>query len=307
MIRKKLIDIGANLTDPMFQGIYNGKQSHVPDLKIVIQRAIQNGLDKIIITGGNLDDSRKSVELANTDPILYSTVGCHPTRCLELEGDNCYNYMDSMIQLVKDNPKKVVAIGEFGLDYDRLNFCPKDVQLRNFNLQFDLAEKTKLPLFLHCRNAASDLLDILNKNRDRFSTGVVHSFDGTYEEAKSFLDLGLYIGLNGCSLRSSENLDVVAKLPIDRLMIETDSPWCEIRASHASAKHVRTRFDSVKKEKWTEIKQVKSRNEPSNIVQVLEVIINIMKTQMEHEDLEKFISDSIYNNTMKVFFPDKSN
>ncbi|KAI2805715.1 TatD DNase [Blomia tropicalis] len=279
MIRKKLIDIGANLTDPMFQGIYNGKQSHVPDLKIVIQRAIQNGLDKIIITGGNLDDSRKALELANTDPIFWS----------------------------KDNPKKVVAIGEFGLDYDRLNFCPKDVQLRNFNLQFDLAEKTKLPLFLHCRNAASDLLDILNKNRDRFSTGVVHSFDGTYEEAKSFLDLGLYIGLNGCSLRSSENLDVVAKLPIDRLMIETDSPWCEIRASHASAKHVRTRFDSVKKEKWTEIKQVKSRNEPSNIVQVLEVIINIMKTQMEHEDLEKFISDSIYNNTMKVFFPDKSN
>ena len=133
----------------MFQGIYNGKQSHVPDLKIVIQRAIQNGLDKvtqkrklrikvilifnimqIIITGGNLDDSRKALELANTDPILYSTVGCHPTRCLELEGDNCYNYMDSMIQLVKDNPKKVVAIGEFGLDYDRLNFCPKDVQLR---------------------------------------------------------------------------------------------------------------------------------------------------------------------------------
>ena len=70
---------------------------------------------------------------------------------------------------------------------------------------------------------------------------------------------------------------------------------------------MRTRFDSVKKEKWTEVKQVKSRNEPSNIVQVLEVIINIMKTQMEHEDLEKFISDSIYNNTMKVFFPDKSN
>lgn len=102
---------------------------------------------------------------------------------------------------------------------------------RNFALQFEVAEKTKLPLFLHCRNAATDLLEILNRHRDSYTSGVVHSFDGTYEEAKSFLDLGLYIGLNGCSLKTDANLEVVQKLPIDRLLIETGKCECLFTAS----------------------------------------------------------------------------
>lgn len=78
-----------------------------------------------------------------------------------------------MVKLCKDNLEKVVAVGEFGLDYDRLHFCPKEVQLRNFARQFEVVEKTKLPLFLHCRNAAADLYEVLTKNRDSFTNGVV--------------------------------------------------------------------------------------------------------------------------------------
>lgn len=82
-----------------------------------------------MITGGNLEESKKAIELAKTDPMLYATVGCHPTRCLELD-DDTDAYINSMISLCLDNADKVVAVGEFGLDYDRLQFCPKDVQLR---------------------------------------------------------------------------------------------------------------------------------------------------------------------------------
>lgn len=67
--------------------------------------------------------------MARDNEMLYSTVGCHPTRCLELE-DNYPQYLDDMLELCKSNPKKIVALGEFGLDYDRLHFCPKDVQLK---------------------------------------------------------------------------------------------------------------------------------------------------------------------------------
>lgn len=82
-----------------------------------------------MITGGNLEESKKAIEMAKTDSMLYATVGCHPTRCLELD-DDTDAYINSMISLCLDNADKVVAVGEFGLDYDRLQFCPKDVQLR---------------------------------------------------------------------------------------------------------------------------------------------------------------------------------
>lgn len=84
---------------------------------------------QIIVTGGSLEDSRNALELVRDNPILYSTVGCHPTRCLELE-DNYPQYLDDMLELCVNNSAKVVAVGEFGLDYDRLHFCPKDVQLK---------------------------------------------------------------------------------------------------------------------------------------------------------------------------------
>ncbi|XP_013789867.1 putative deoxyribonuclease TATDN1 [Limulus polyphemus] len=296
-VRQKFIDIGANLTDPMFQGIYNGSKKHVEDLHEVIKRAIANGVGKIIVTGGSLEDSKASLELAKTNDVLYTTVGCHPTRCKEFdESGEPESYLQQLKMLVLQNKEKVVAVGECGLDYDRQQFCPKEIQQRYFEHQFDIAESTCLPMFLHCRNSASDLVTILKRNRERFSTAVVHSFDGSKEEAREFLDLGLYIGINGCSLKTSENVDVVASLPSERIMIETDSPWCEIRPSHASSKHVKTVFQSKKKEKFQSGFLVKNRNEPSNIIQVLEVIAAV-----RNQDVEE-LATVIFENTMHVFF-----
>lgn len=107
-----------------------------------------------------------------------------------------------------------------------------------FPRHFELTEEFNLPMYLHSRNTDGDFVRIVKENRSRFPTGVVHSFTGTAEEVKEFIDLDLFIGLNGCSLKTQENLDVVKTIPLDRIMLETDCPYCDIRNSHAGSKHV---------------------------------------------------------------------
>lgn len=132
--------------------------------------------------------------------------------------------------------KHAVAFGEIGLDYDRLEHCSKEVQLQYFEAQLSLAVDVQLPLFLHSRAAHADFLSILSKYEDNLpKKGVVHSFTGTKEEMWDLVNRGWDIGINGCSMKTAENCEVVKELPLERLQVETDGPWCEMRASHASA------------------------------------------------------------------------
>ncbi|XKL64302.1 hypothetical protein PGB90_004388 [Kerria lacca] len=293
---RKFIDIGANLTDTMYQGIYNGIRKHEPDLNIVLNRAFMKNVDKLILTGTDVELSEICLKIAKNYNNLYTTVGCHPTRCNEFEknGDPS-TYLNNLLKITIENSEKVVAIGECGLDYDRLQFCEKDVQKKYFKKQLDLSIQTKLPLFLHCRNAADDFIDIIKKEDYSFH-GVVHSFDGSLESLNSFLELGFHIGINGCSLKTEENLEVVKLIPENKLLIETDCPWCEIRPSHAGSKYIKTRFPSSKKEKWRDSCLVKSRNEPCNIIQVLEILSAV------REENEDELCEIIYENTEKLFF-----
>lgn len=119
--------------------------------------------------------------------------------------------------------------------------------------------------------------------------GVVHSFTGSLEEMQQLVSLGLFIGLNGCSLKTEENLAVVKAIPLSRLMLETDAPWCDLRPTHASAKYVKAALDgptreqlkalysppTVKKEKHDPEKMVKGRNEPCAIGQVAAVVAGV--------------------------------
>lgn len=204
------------------------------------------------------------------------TMGCHPTRCQEFAKDPLNYYEQLRKLLMAEAGKKIVAIGECGLDFDRLQFCDRDTQCTYFERQLDLAVEFNLPLFLHCRNAHEAFLDILERNRSKVESSggaVVHSFDGNLEEAKKILSFipNIYIGINGCSLKSAENLNTIAQLPNDRLMLETDSPWCGIRPSHASSQYVRTKFTTLKKNKWRkplddqEIFVIDGRSEPCQI------------------------------------------
>jgi TatD DNase family protein len=155
---------------------------------------------------------------------------------------------------------------------------------------------------LHNRNSAADFIQIIKEHRSSFTAGVVHSFDGTWEEAQAMIqDLDLYIGINGCSLRTAQNLDTVKQIPLDRLMIETDAPWCDIRSTHASfqfAKDVvdKEPWETEKKEKFEFGSRVKGRNEPCTLPQILHVIARLKDMNPEE------VAEQVYSNTCRVFF-----
>lgn len=215
------------------QGEYMGKQYHAADLAGVLERAWASGVGRIVVTGGCLEDARAALRLTEADERLTCTVGVHPTRCGEFEAAGgegegegeaaAAAHLEALHALIEDGRArgKVVAVGECGLDYARLNFCDADAQRRGFVRQLELARRSGLPLFLHCREAAEDTLAILSEHRDKWTRAVVHSFDGTQSELEAFLALdGMYVGINGCSLKTEDNLRVAASVPLDRLMIE---------------------------------------------------------------------------------------
>eukprot|EP00252_Welwitschia_mirabilis_P009932 TRINITY_DN22880_c0_g1_i2.p1 TRINITY_DN22880_c0_g1~~TRINITY_DN22880_c0_g1_i2.p1 ORF type:complete len:322 (-),score=59.90 TRINITY_DN22880_c0_g1_i2:223-1188(-) len=298
----KMIDIAANLTDGMFKGVYNGKQYHAADIAQVLKRAWDAGIERIIVTGGSLRESREALAIAETDGRLFCTVGVHPTRCNEFEeSGNPENYFQDLTSLAKEGLQKgkVVAIGECGLDYDRLQFCPADLQKKYFEKQIELSEELRLPMFLHMRAACKDFCEILERNKHRFISGVAHSFTGSAEECNQLLMFSnLFIGINGCSLKTVENLHVVGCIPLDRMMIETDAPYCEIRSTHAGSSYIKTTWPSRKKEKYDPACTVKNRNEPCNIRQVLEVVAGVRDIQ----DING-LAKTFYKNTCRLFFP----
>ncbi|KAI8906921.1 putative deoxyribonuclease TATDN1 [Gorgonomyces haynaldii] len=285
---KRAVDIAVNLTDDMFLGLYRGKQVHPPDLELVIERS----QCWMIITGTNLEESIKAQELAQKYH-FWSTVGVHPTRARDFE------HNPLLLDQLKDlcSKERVIAVGECGLDYDRLQFCPKEVQLRWFERHFELTETTGLPMFLHNRNTGNDFYDIIRRNRHRFTTGVVHSFDGNLDDLQKAVELDLYIGINGCSLKTDENIATVRTIPLDRLLVETDAPWCDIRPTHASYKYVNSALllNGKKKEKFEMGQPVKSRNEPSQVFAILSILSQLK--QIPQPELESIV----YENTRRVF------
>jgi TatD DNase family protein len=165
---------------------------------------------------------------------------------LSISEEKTTQIINDLESLIKSAPSSsLVGFGEFGLDYDRLHYCPQDIQLHSFAAQLKLAAELtpQLPLFLHSRAAHADIVRLL---KDAFGPrlerlqkgGVVHSFTGTVEEMRELSELGLYIGVNGCSFKTAENCAVVKEIGLDRLMIETDGPWCEVRPSHEGWKYL---------------------------------------------------------------------
>ncbi|TFK36871.1 hypothetical protein BDQ12DRAFT_686011 [Crucibulum laeve] len=314
---ERFIDIGVNLTDPMFRGNYHGKQKHDDDFVAMLNRAKAAGVKSMIITGGSLEESRTALLLA-AEHSLYATAGCHPTRVGEFDkfGDGPDAYLHALDELIHDHLKqpntKLVAIGECGLDYDRTHFASLDIQRKYFRVQLSLAKKHHLPLFLHSRAAHVDFVTILRE--EGFGVdggasvggkgGVVHSFTGTSSEVAELMDMGFYIGINGCSLKTEENLEVVKSIRAERLLLETDAPWCSITSTHASKKYIDKMpaalhdqyFPPTRKpEKFTTGISVKGRNEPVTIGGIAWVVSCLLGISFEE------ISKLIWKNTVDTF------
>lgn len=302
--RLRYVDIGINLGDPVFRGEYNGKQVHEDDMADIIQRARDVGCEKFMVTGSDLEESRRAVQIARDYPgVCYATVGVHPCQAKTFDSfpGGPSKLLEELKELALESKKAglAVAFGEFGLDYDRLFLSSKEQQLKYFEAQLDLAVEIQLPLFLHSRAAAEDFERLLAPRLPKLpKKGVVHSFTGTLEEMNRLVALGLDIGVNGCSMKTEENLEVVRAIPLDRIQIETDGPWCEIRPSHASAKYLEGAPElpkAVKKEKWQKGCMVKGRNEPAAIIHVAHVIAKVKGISVEE------VCEAAWNNSIRMF------
>ncbi len=208
----ELIDIGVNLTHESFRH----------DLADVLLRAARVGVHRMVVTGTSVEATREALALHATYPDrLYATAGLHPHHA---GGFNAHT-REALRELARQ--PGVVAVGECGLDYYR-NFAPREAQLAAFAGQLELAVELRLPVFLHQRDAHADFLAVLRDYLPRLKAGVAHCFTGQESELDECLSLGLAIGITGwiCDERRGRHLlPLVARIPSDRLMIETDAPY----------------------------------------------------------------------------------
>lgn len=205
-----LIDTHAHLNAPQFDD----------DRQQVIQRAIDNGIRRIVNVGFNRETIPSSIALAEQYDYIYSTVGWHPTDAKDMTADD----LDWIETLCRH--EKVVAIGEIGLDY-HWDTSPKDVQDRVFREQIRLARKLGMPIVIHNRDAHHDIVQTLLEEKAADIGGVIHCFSGSWETAKMCLDMNFYISFGGpvTFKNAKQPKEVLEKVPLDRLLIETDAPY----------------------------------------------------------------------------------
>ena len=177
----------------------------------------KNNVKYIINQGTDVENSKFSISLADKYSFIYAAVGIHPEEI----------YKEESIEEIKKltSHKKVVAIGEIGLDY-HYDDTNKEDQLKYFIDQLNLANEVNLPVVIHSRDAQKDTLDTLKAIKIN-NSGVVHCFSGSLESAKELLKLGFYLGFDGpITFKNAKNaLEVLEYIPLDRILIETDAPY----------------------------------------------------------------------------------
>ena len=207
-----IIDIGVNLAHDSFD----------TDRDAVIERAVEVGVTRMLITGSSLASTRAAIELVRHRPLrLRCTSGVHPHHADDPQPAQ-FAELAELAQL-----PQCLAVGECGLDYFR-NFASRQGQLRTFRRQLELAVQLRKPVFLHERDAHADFCSVLEEFRGQLVGGVAHCFTGQLEHAQAYLELGLHIGITGwiCDERRGLHLrEVVRHIPAERLLIETDAPY----------------------------------------------------------------------------------
>ena len=182
------------------------------DIESVLEEAKEAGVSRVINAAYNLESSKEVMALVKKYPEMYGVVGLHPENISE---DFDYTIFDNL-------DKKIVGIGEIGLDYHYTK-DNKDKQIEVFERQLDIAEKLNLPVVIHSREAVGDTLEILKRHHN---FGVIHSYSGSLEMAREYIKLGFVLGINGVVTFKNCNLkDTLKNIDMNRIVLETDSPY----------------------------------------------------------------------------------
>ena len=235
------------------------------DLSLCINRCKENNVNKIVLVGFSHETNNKAQELSKKYDIFYPTAGLHPSEATV----NFLNDFNQLVEFINNN--KIYAIGECGLDY---HWTKENISEQHelFKLQCELAIKFDLPIIVHSRDASQDTFDIIKSYGGKLK-GVMHCYSGSFEMALEYVKLGFYVSLGGpVTFKNAKEPKLVAeKLPIDRLLIETDSPYLAPTPHRGE------------------------RNESSYVKLVLEEIAKIRN--MSVEELDKITT----NNAEKLF------
>lgn len=247
------------------------------DATLVIKRSLDNDVWMINV-GSQFSTSRRAVEIAqNYEKGVYAAVGLHPihleTKLVKIKEDpeeiqwqTREEEFDYEKYKVLAQSKKVVAIGEIGLDYYWKPKTKKKLELfkqkqkDSFLKQVNLAQEIDLPIILHCRMAHQDLLEIL----DSQLKGVVHCFTGTWEQAENYMAKGFYLGFNGLIFKMDFD-EIIKQVPLDRILIETDCPYLtpppkEGRNEPIYVKYVAEKIANLKNLGYEEISDITTKN-----------------------------------------------
>lgn len=182
------------------------------DIDEILKNAKEAGVSRVINAAYNLESSKEVMALIKKYPEMYGVVGLHPEN---IEEDFDYTIFDNL-------DKKIVGIGEIGLDYHYTK-DNKDKQIEVFERQLDIAEKLNLPVVIHSREAAGDTLEILKRHHN---FGVIHSYSGSLEMAREYIKLGFVLGVNGVVTFKNCNLkDTLKNIDMNSIVLETDSPY----------------------------------------------------------------------------------
>lgn len=231
------------------------------DFNAVLQRAKEAGLEKMICVGYDLPSSVVAVNLARKHREIYAVIGVHPHDAKTLN-DSVLAELHSLAQF-----DKVVAIGEIGLDYYR-DLSPREEQRRAFISQMKLAQELGKPIVIHDRDAHQEVFELVKQEKGGQHGGVMHCFSGHVPLALDFIKEGFYISLSGnvTFQNNKKGPEVACKVPLDRLLIETDCPYLTPepfrgkRNEPSYVKYVAAKIAELRKQTEMEIAYITNRN-----------------------------------------------
>ncbi|MBR1444214.1 MAG: TatD family hydrolase [Firmicutes bacterium] len=184
----------------------------------LIEEMHKNGVDNIINIATDMESCKTTMALAQKYDFIYAAVGVHPHEVKDMKEED----INKITEYCKYD--KIVAVGEIGLDF-HYDFSDRDTQRYWFAKQLEMAEKVDLPVIIHSREATRECYEIIKKSNVR--KGVIHAFSSSTEVAKEYVKLGFYIGIGGVLTfkNAKKTVEVVENIPMDKILIETDSPY----------------------------------------------------------------------------------